>query len=94
MLAGSKGGLFSKFKSEIRRQRDFQWTCHLNIKSSRSVLIVSSLQQTWPIMSAGYKFWPAVSLICFTLVPVERRTLVGSLVGFGWGVYLALRASE
>lgn len=45
-------------------------------------------------MVAGYKLWPAVSLISFTLVPVERRTLVGSLVGFGWGVFLALRASD
>lgn len=46
------------------------------------------------MMLTGYKLWPAVSLICFTVVPVERRTLVGSLVGFGWGVYLALLASD
>lgn len=45
-------------------------------------------------MLAGYKLWPAFSVVSFTLVPVERRTLLGSLVGFGWGVFLALRASD
>lgn len=47
-------------------------------------------QQFWPLISAGQKLWPAVSLISFTLVPVERRTLFGSLVGLGWGVFLSL----
>lgn len=44
----------------------------------------------WPLISAGQKLWPAVSLLNLTLVPVEHRTLVGSLVGVGWGVFLSL----
>ncbi|KAL8686215.1 MAG: hypothetical protein Q9218_007265 [Villophora microphyllina] len=50
--------------------------------------------QTWPLMVAGYKLWPLVSLLNFTVIPVEKRTLVGSLVGLGWGVFLALRAAR
>lgn len=46
------------------------------------------------MMFAGYKLWPAVSLLNYTVIPVERRTLVGSLVGLGWGVFLAMAASR
>lgn len=45
-------------------------------------------------MIAGYKLWPLVSLLNFTIVPVDQRTVVGSLVGLGWGVYLALKAAR
>ncbi|KAI4114356.1 MAG: hypothetical protein LQ338_008018 [Usnochroma carphineum] len=51
-------------------------------------------EQTWPLMIAGYKLWPLVSLLNFTIVPVDQRTVVGSLVGLGWGVYLALKAAR
>lgn len=44
-------------------------------------------------MTAGYKLWPLVSLLNFTVVPVERRVVVASVVGLGWGVYLALKAT-
>ncbi|KAL8679832.1 MAG: hypothetical protein Q9186_003898 [Xanthomendoza sp. 1 TL-2023] len=40
-------------------------------------------EQTWPLMIAGYKLWPLVSLLNFTVIPVEQRTVVGSLVGLG-----------
>lgn len=50
-------------------------------------------KQTWPIMKAGYKLWPAVNLIQHVFIPVEQKVLVGSLVGLGWGVYLALFAA-
>ncbi|PNS14837.1 hypothetical protein CAC42_2066 [Sphaceloma murrayae] len=43
-----------------------------------------------PLMLAGQKLWPAVSLLSFTLVPLEYRTLFGGLVGVGWGIYLSL----
>ncbi|KAL8687695.1 MAG: hypothetical protein Q9224_005079, partial [Gallowayella concinna] len=36
-------------------------------------------EQTWPLMIAGYKLWPLVSLLNFTVIPVEQRTVVGSL---------------
>ena len=44
-------------------------------------------------MLAGYKLWPLVNIIQHTLVPVDQKTVVGSLVGFGWGIFLALRAA-
>ena len=52
-------------------------------------------QDFWPLMSAGWKLWPAVSAINYVFVKsVEGRTLVGSLAGMGWGVYLSLVSSE
>lgn len=48
-----------------------------------------------PIMMAGWKLWPLVSLINFTLVQsIEGRSLVGGLAGVGWGVYMSLLASS
>ena len=44
-------------------------------------------------MIAGYKLWPLVSIFNFTVVPMERRVVVGSLVGLGWGVYIALKTA-
>jgi len=43
-------------------------------------------------MSAGYKLWPAVSLLNFTVVPFEYRMLLGQIVGMGWGIFLSLLA--
>ncbi|KAL8933390.1 MAG: hypothetical protein Q9216_006385 [Gyalolechia sp. 2 TL-2023] len=51
-------------------------------------------EQTWPLMLAGYKLWPLVSVMNHTVIPVEQRTFVGGLVGLGWGVFLAMRASR
>ncbi|RAH42195.1 Mpv17/PMP22 family protein [Aspergillus brunneoviolaceus CBS 621.78] len=44
----------------------------------------------WPILVAGFKLWPFVSVLNFTVVPVDRRLLVGSLFGVIWAVYLSL----
>ncbi|KAH9827974.1 integral membrane protein, Mpv17/PMP22 family [Teratosphaeria destructans] len=44
----------------------------------------------WPMIFAGQKLWPAVSVLSFTVVPLEHRTLFGSVVGLFWGVYLSL----
>lgn len=41
-------------------------------------------------MVAGYKVWPLVSLLSFTVIPADKRVLFGSLVGVGWGVFLSL----
>ncbi|KAL8786575.1 MAG: hypothetical protein Q9213_002712 [Squamulea squamosa] len=68
------------------------------VRALQGVPLAECLQvvrnQTWPLMIAGYKLWPLVSLISFTLVPVDKRTVVGSLVGLGWGVFLALRSAR
>ncbi|RDW92492.1 hypothetical protein BP5796_01886 [Coleophoma crateriformis] len=50
-------------------------------------------QDFWGMMYAGWKLWPAVSAINYTLITtVEGRSLVGSLAGVGWSVYLSLIA--
>jgi hypothetical protein len=49
--------------------------------------------KTWPMMKDGYKFWPAISLISFLWVPVDKRVLFGSMVGVVWGIYLSLAAN-
>jgi hypothetical protein len=47
-------------------------------------------EKFWPIMKDGYKLWPAVSLISFLFVPLDKRLLFGCLVGVGWNIYLSL----
>ncbi|KAJ5371877.1 Mpv17/PMP22 [Penicillium concentricum] len=44
----------------------------------------------WPIISAGVKLWPLVSILNFTVVPADRRLLVGNLFGVVWAIYLSL----
>lgn len=46
----------------------------------------------WPLVFAGQKLWPLVSIVSLTLVPVERRMVFGSIVGVGWGIFLSLMA--
>jgi len=46
----------------------------------------------WPLVFAGQKLWPMVSLISLTLVPVEKRMVFGSTIGVGWGIFLSLMA--
>ncbi|KAJ5980153.1 hypothetical protein N7481_007451 [Penicillium waksmanii] len=43
-----------------------------------------------PIMAAGLKLWPFVSVLNFTVVPADQRLLVGSLFGVVWAIYLSL----
>jgi protein Mpv17 len=52
-------------------------------------------QEFWPLMIAGWRLWPLVSIVNFTLVrSVQGRALVGNLAGLGWGVYLSLVAGS
>ncbi|OMP84475.1 Mpv17-like protein [Diplodia seriata] len=48
----------------------------------------------WPIFVAGTKLWPLVSIISFTMIPVEKRVVFGSIIGVAWGVYLSLMAAQ
>ncbi|PHH76254.1 hypothetical protein CDD82_4066 [Ophiocordyceps australis] len=50
--------------------------------------------ETLPIILAGYKIWPIASLISFTFVPVQRRIVWLSTIGFVWGIYMSLVASR
>lgn len=53
--------------------------------------IVTTVQNDFfPMIMAGYKFWPMVTLLNLIVVPVEQRMLVGGLAGLVWGVYLSL----
>ena len=47
-------------------------------------------QDFMPLMLAGFKIWPFVSLINFMAIPVENRLLVSNLFGVVWAVYLCL----
>lgn len=51
-------------------------------------------QSFWPLIFAGQKLWPLVSVISLTLVPVERRMVFGSVIGVGWGIFLSLISGE
>ena len=44
----------------------------------------------FPLLIAGFKLWPLVSVLNFTLVPADQRLLVGSFFGVVWAVYLSL----
>lgn len=56
--------------------------------------ITNLLQQTVPIIFAGYKVWPIVSIVCFSFVPVEKRIVFFSAVGLLWGIYMSLVAAR
>ncbi|KAJ9322283.1 hypothetical protein DTO027B5_6264 [Paecilomyces variotii] len=47
----------------------------------------------WPITVARSKFRPVVSILMYTVVPVDRRVVFGSACGVIWGVYLSLYAA-
>ncbi|KAL3456057.1 hypothetical protein BJX64DRAFT_281610 [Aspergillus heterothallicus] len=47
----------------------------------------------WTFVFAGLKFWPFVSILNFTVVPADKRLLVGNLFGLVWGIYLSLMAA-
>ncbi|KAM0190336.1 hypothetical protein ACHAPA_000308 [Fusarium lateritium] len=48
-----------------------------------------------PLIYAGWKLWPAVSIVNFAAVKtVEGRNLVGSLAGVVWGIYMSLVAAQ
>jgi protein Mpv17 len=44
-------------------------------------------------MINGWKLWPLVAIINFTLIPVDRRVILSSVVGLFWGIYLSLFAA-
>ncbi|OAA61658.1 Mpv17/PMP22 [Niveomyces insectorum RCEF 264] len=55
----------------------------------------SLLAGFWPLLTAGWRFWPAVSLGNFVFVrDVGTRNLVGGLAGVAWGVYVNLVAAR
>ncbi|KAJ5166338.1 uncharacterized protein N7482_005119 [Penicillium canariense] len=59
---------------------------------NHAILLAQIREEFWPIMVAGFKLWPFVSVLNFTVVPVDQRLLVSSLFGIVWAVYLSLIA--
>ncbi|KAI1211812.1 uncharacterized protein F4807DRAFT_377630 [Annulohypoxylon truncatum] len=58
-------------------------------------VVARSRAEFYPILVAGWKIWPIVSLINFAFIKsIEGRNLVGSLAGVGWGVYMSLVAAR
>lgn len=55
---------------------------------------VCVLQDTIPIIVAGYKIWPLASIVSFSLIPVEKRIVFLSAVGLVWGIYMSLVAAR
>jgi protein Mpv17 len=55
------------------------------------VVVEGVRSEFWPLLVASWKVWPLVALLCFTIIPVERRVLFASAVGFGWGIFLSLQ---
>lgn len=51
-------------------------------------------EQFWPMIFAGQKLWPLVSILSFTVIPLEYRMLFGSVAGLFWGIYLSLIAGK
>lgn len=57
-------------------------------------VLAKSRAEFWSIIKAGWRLWPAVSLVNFTLVKsVQGRNLLGSLAGVVWGIYMSLFAA-
>lgn len=95
-LKGSSGGDIVDAIKQVRSGTRGAWAIVLVLIISIhrcSTLADYLTQDFWPVAKAGLKLWPLVSLLNFTVVPVQRRILVGSLVGVGWGIYLSLIAA-
>ena len=45
--------------------------------NAMDVVTSDCVNKLWPMMKDGYKFWPAISLISFLWVPVDKRVLFG-----------------
>jgi protein Mpv17 len=51
-------------------------------------------ERMWPLIKAGWHFWPLVAVCNFIWVPLRSRVLVAVCVGFGWSIFLSIFASR
>ncbi|KAK6860319.1 hypothetical protein PG995_003955 [Apiospora arundinis] len=62
---------------------------------SWDAVVKTSQAEFWSIVVAGWRLWPAVSIINFVFIKsIEGRNLVGGLAGVIWGIYMSLRAAS
>lgn len=47
-------------------------------------------REFYPMLCAGWKFWPLVTLLNLCVVPWDYRPVVGNTAGLCWGTYVAL----
>ena len=56
---------------------------------------LAAQDEFWPIVTAGWRLWPFVSLINFTLIKsVQGRNLFGAIAGVGWGIYICIATAD
>lgn len=49
----------------------------------------------WGLVRASWRFWPLVSLVNYVfLTSVGARSLLGSLAGLVWGIYISLYTGQ
>lgn len=69
--------------------------CGINSRGrDRAVHANTVPQETIPIIVASYKIWPIASIVSFSFVPVEKRIVFLSFIGFLWGIYMSLVAAK
>ncbi|KAJ4199324.1 hypothetical protein NW759_016150 [Fusarium solani] len=60
-----------------------------------SLVLARAQAEFFPLLMAGWKLWPAVSLTNFVFIKtVEGRNLLSGLAGVGWGIYISLFTAE
>ncbi|KID82535.1 Mpv17/PMP22 [Metarhizium guizhouense ARSEF 977] len=52
------------------------------------------VDDTVPIIVAGYRIWPLASIVSFSVIPVSKRIVFLSFIGFLWGIYMSLVAAR
>jgi hypothetical protein len=58
-------------------------------------IVAKSRKEFAPIIAAGWKLWPFVSVVNFALIKdVQMRNLIGGLAGVVWGIYMSLVAAQ
>lgn len=58
-------------------------------------VVAKARSEFWTILSAGWRFWPAVSLVNFAFVrSIQTRNLIGGLAGVAWGIYMSMFAAQ
>lgn len=65
-----------------------------SVGCGRALLADTEPQETIPIIVASYKIWPIASIVSFSFVPVEKRIVFLSFIGFLWGIYMSLMAAK
>ena len=48
----------------------------------------------WPTLTTGWKFWPAVHLITYNIIPPRHRVLWINMVDLAWVTFLSMVARQ